>query len=185
LRQRLFDDFEYTDSQSEVPSWARHWVFDKDLKPELITKQMISYTIHNYRHTSGLHGHYATWGETFLLNPLRRITLKDSIDLIDQEDCLKFLVKFCSGKISDLKRKVSQTEEDLVQSEVNSFELKSDWDTFGSHFFSKNGLEVFFNPYTIGPYSFGQYIVSIPYSELKSALTRPEIIQQIQEAGNC
>lgn len=94
-------------------------------------------------------------------------TKKDEIITIDtitesNADVLNKLSKYCYNEISKDQRMIEYGN--LEQLKVGT---APDSNNFRNIVFTKTGLLVFFEKYSVGPYVLGEFSVNVPYDELK------------------
>lgn len=132
----------------------------------------IHYSVHWYD-SGAAHPNYGFRGYNFILNPLIEI---ETLQEIFNDPNRIF------GAISELTRQTLlniPAETDDNGNPVGNDKLldkdwvergTSDWDCFESFVFSKDGLELSFSPYSVGPYMVGGQFVTIPYNIFKDEL---------------
>jgi len=127
-----------------------------------LTKNLISFKRFSYSYMGGAHGFYGTTGYSYLLNPLKKLSIE-------------YLMEGKVGVLSTLKILCEKELERIAKEEMNvpvtSFFLDESrltlaWDTFNNFFVNKRGLIFLFGIYQFTPYSLGEHHVEIPYSRL-------------------
>jgi len=151
--------------------FVRTNTYDARCSEPIIQGKVISiqYAIHWYgAGAAHPNHHFRTY--VFLLDPVMRIeSLKNIFEAPD--DALKQVQKLVREALSKIRLNDSEADEWKLDAEwITEGTLK--WDDFGAFVFQKDGINILFPPYQVGPYAYGSHSVTIPYEP---------IVPQIQE----
>jgi len=161
-----------------------NWFFDISFSPNLITKSIISISEDIYRFAGGAHGNGHVDGLNYHINPIFRITLQELFEYDDYKTVLQFLSNYC---FEELRKRYNEalepSKEEVAEQRPDTLfwegSLDPKWENFDTFFISKNGLQIFFNSYTVSAYAFGQHNILIPYEKLLAILTKPNRLKDL------
>jgi hypothetical protein len=151
---------------------------NSNYKFELITKNIISFTIFGYTYSGGAHGLYGTSGYNYKLSPLQEFDLETLLD--NDADTLKTLKQLCIEKL------LTKAKDEFEIYEASAFFLHPDvldekWGTYSNFYLQKNSLVIIFTIYQITAYALGQHEVIISFDELLGLHKNLNTLKKLQD----
>lgn len=156
---------EYRQIVKDMPSYDLPWQHTQEYSPYLNAQGLFGVKLNSYSFTGGAHGNAFIYYFTFDSHSGKLLKLGDLFNTKHRET----FVAMAEEQFVDTREiDTSDTYEDAgYWFEDNDFSLNNNFH------YSRNGLEILYNPYEIAPYSEGIITLSFPYSEIKDLL-KPE-----------
>lgn len=142
------------------------------IKPQENTKYQLQITFNSYEYNEyfsyvfeifydfgGAHPNAIFWTVTYDVNKNKIIDIKSLVD--KNKNILKLLSEYTFNELkSNEKIKENYVEDMLSQG------TKPDIENFSNFAFTEKGLKIFFERYSVAPYSSGTFSVVVPYEKL-------------------
>ncbi|MDR2840316.1 MAG: RsiV family protein [Paludibacter sp.] len=125
-----------------------------------VNKHIYTYGIHTEAYTGGAHGNYSTIYLNYNLTNGQRITEND-LFVENYGDSISEILKQCL---------VEKSLTDPEMTDIENWEESDYWENEikpnGNFYFNEDGINYYFNPYEIAPFSMGETEILVPYSKI-------------------
>lgn len=170
LRQRFFEEPLEIERENNEPTFRD--IYDTLINADIgyVRNNFVSFIFTNYFYTGGAHGNHHFFTRNFYVNNGKAILINYNL-LFHSENILEaeaFIKSYC---YEDLLAQIA------YRSEFDDFD--KEWVKQGSEQIDSNtilikeyGLEIFFAPYTVTAYAFGDFKVEIPFYKLSKYLDK-------------
>jgi hypothetical protein len=172
---RLFKMEQTPDSYSWAQnSYSRTNTFDAHFGSIFHKNYFLSihYAIHSYD-AGAAHPNFGFKGYNFLLNPLIQISSIQSL-FKNPSDAFMKIAAFVRQSLLNIPAETDENGNPVGDDKLLDKQWiergTSDWDCFEAFVFSRDGLELSFPPYQVGPYMVGGHYVTIPYKTFQDDL---------------
>lgn len=172
LRSRYFEKPLDIERPDNLPTYQD--IFDLSLSGDIgyIRSNFISLVFTHYAYTGGAHGNHYFSCHHYFIKDSKAISI-NPLQIFNEDLCneaQEYIKNYC---INDLTAQISyRTENDEVDQEW----IKEGCQSIDStHILIKeNSLEIYFAPYSVSAYAFGDFIVHIPFHHLTQFFNRDQ-----------
>lgn len=170
LRQRFFEEPLEIERENNEPTFQD--IYDTLINADIgyVRNNFVSFVFTNYFYTGGVHGNHHFFTRNFYVKNGKAILINYNL-LFHSENILEaetFIKSYC---YEDLLAQIAYRSE--------SGDFDKDWVKQGSEqitsdiiLIKEHGLEIFFSPYTVTAYAFGDFKVEIPFYKLSKYLDK-------------
>jgi hypothetical protein len=140
----------------------------------VFSETILSFKTSVYWYGAGAaHGHHATIGRNFLLNPLREVTLESVTD--GSTLALEAISKFCEQFLK--AENASPEQDDWVTRGT-----QAEWGNFSSFYVTDSGLVICFAPYSVGCFAEGEREVPVSWRFLRRFVPENSLFAQFWDS---
>lgn len=165
---------------SEAPAWYN---YEYSLTTSLTAgyNGVWNYTVTDYRYTGGAHPNTVVRYLNFLPHSGRQLTADDVFSARDTAAVCRLILR---ALIRETNRKLdTDTISSLQGLQENGVLLDTPLYIPANFLLGKDGVTFYYNRYEIAPYSCGEFVLHIPYADIKNYI-RPTITEQPANASH-
>lgn len=172
IRQRFFDKPLEIERENNEPTYMDIYDFSLTTNIGYIRNNFVSIVFTEYQYTGGIHGNHVFFTKNFYVNNGKAIAITH-LQLFNEElveEANQFIKIYCK---EDLLAQITYRveSEDFDKDWVNSGTEQIDTENI---LIKENCLEIYFAPYSVTAYAFGDFKVEIPFYKLSKYLNKSQ-----------
>lgn len=165
----LLQDADHYFKQTEISS---------ELKLIATSPRLIQILSEDYEYHGGAHGMPSKSFYTFDSQLKKELMIDDILVNKNQRHALKTLAKHAFKNA--LKEKYKEMDDTLTEQEWQEYQQMWEFDLVENFYFTPNGVTFSYNPYAIGPYAFGFFVLNLDKKDLKGIIKAEYLSQKLQ-----
>lgn len=172
IRQRFFEKPLEIERENNEPTYIDIYDFSLTTNIGYIRNNFVSIVFTEYQYTGGIHGNHVFFTKNFYVNNGKAIAITH-LQLFNEElveEANQFIKIYCK---EDLLAQITYRveSEDFDKDWVNSGTEQIDAENI---LIKENCLEIYFAPYSVTAYAFGDFKVEIPFYKLSKYLNKSQ-----------
>lgn len=172
IRKRLFEQPLDIERENGEPTYADIYDISINGNVGYLKEDFISIIYTHYLYSGGAHGNHIFFSKNYYIN-CGKAVLVDPLSIFTDESLLettKFIENYCYEDICQqitFRAEIDACDKNWIREGCAEIENKSD-----IILLKDSSLEIYFAPYSVSAFAFGDFIVQIPYYKLSKWLNK-------------